>query len=154
MAEKQREVPRLGGSGGGPGIWDDPTAFASGTATVAHGPYAENLPVVGMTVESVRRRFSDRLDIDPGSQAFVNGQPVPEDHRLETGQVLMFARRAGEKGRARMSAGRAGENARVRISARPAGEKGRVRVSGLPAAGTRRAPIPAPHAGAKGRAGS
>ena len=43
-------------TGGGPGIWDDPTAYASASATVAHGPYAENLPVVGMTVEAVRRR--------------------------------------------------------------------------------------------------
>ena len=54
--------------------------------------------MVGMTVEAVRRRFADRLDIDPGSQAFINGQPVGEDHRLDQGQVLMFARRAGEKG--------------------------------------------------------
>jgi hypothetical protein len=98
MAEEQREAPCLGGTGGGPGIWDDPTAYASASATVAHGPYAENLPVVGMTVEAVRRRFADRLDIDPGSQAFVNGQPVGEEHRLDAGQVLMFARRAGEKG--------------------------------------------------------
>jgi hypothetical protein len=98
MPERRREAPRLGGEPGGPGIWDDPGAHASGTATVAHGPYAETLPVAGMTVEAVRRRFSDRLDIDPRSQAFVDGHAVPEDHRLGAGQVLMFARRAGEKG--------------------------------------------------------
>jgi hypothetical protein len=102
MAERQRERPAVGGPGGRPGLFDDPTAFEDRTATIAHGPYAENVPIAGMTVSEVRARFADRLDIHPGSRPFVDGSPVTDDQTVvRAGQVLMFARRAGEKGHGR-----------------------------------------------------
>lgn len=76
----------------------DAMAFDSQSTTVAHGPYAENLPVVGMSVAVVRDRFAERLDIDPKALPFVNGKPVDEDYEVRAGETLMFARRAGEKG--------------------------------------------------------
>jgi hypothetical protein len=84
---------------GGPGhnLFDD-NAAAAGLATVASGPYAEQLPVGNMTVRDVRARFGDRLDIDPTSQAVLDGHDVNEDTIIRNGQVLMFTHRAGEKG--------------------------------------------------------
>jgi hypothetical protein len=69
-----------------------------GTVMVSHGPYMERLPVGNMTVRDIRMRFGDRLDIDPRSQAVVDGQEVDESTCVTTGQVLTFVRKAGEKG--------------------------------------------------------
>ena len=91
-----REVFGPGPSGLGD-IFSSPAA-AGGAVTVTHGPYCEDLPVGGMTVAQVRTRFSDRFDIDPSSQAIVDGHEVGDDTLVRSGQVLMFARRAGEKG--------------------------------------------------------
>lgn len=84
---------------GGPrsNLLDDPDAPA-GLATVTSGPYAEQLPVSNLTVREVRARFSDRLDIDPASQATLDGHEVSEDTVVRAGQVLSFLHRAGEKG--------------------------------------------------------
>ncbi|MBM4018182.1 MAG: hypothetical protein FJ288_07610 [Planctomycetes bacterium] len=70
-----------------------------GLVTVGCGFYTEQLPVAGMAVGEVRRRFRDRFDIDPGSQAFVDGAQVDDNTVLDVGQALNFAKRAGEKGR-------------------------------------------------------
>jgi hypothetical protein len=100
MQEKIRAhtTPVLVGSGGG--IWDDiATADAAGPmATVAHGTYAEALPVANMTVGAVRARFRDRFDIDPNATALLDSRPVDEDAVILAGQLLNFVRRAGEKG--------------------------------------------------------
>ena len=129
MSERQREPTPVEGSGSGPGLWNDPAAYSSGTATVAHGPYAENLPVVGMAVEGVRRRFADRLDIDPRSQAFVNGEVAAEDRRLEAGEVLMFMRRAGEKGV--RTAERLSIEGEWILAVSPEGQRSALRISSL-----------------------
>lgn len=71
---------------------------APATAMVSHGPYAEALPVGGMTVREVRRRFGDRLDIDPESIPIIDGEQAAEDTVVGEGQSLIFTRRAGEKG--------------------------------------------------------
>ena len=71
---------------------------SEGTVMVSHGPYMERLPVGNMTVGEIRMRFSDRLDIDPQSQAVLDGQEVDESTRVAMGQVLTFIRKAGEKG--------------------------------------------------------
>ena len=71
---------------------------AGGSATVCHGPYSERLPVAGMAVGEIRRRFSDRLDIDPGSQAVIDGNEVDDNTVLQSDQLLAFIRQAGEKG--------------------------------------------------------
>jgi hypothetical protein len=76
--------------GGGP---DD-----SGLCSVSSGHYGEQLPVAGMTVGAIRRRFRDRFDIDPQATAIVDGNEVGDDTILRAGQQLMFSRKAGEKG--------------------------------------------------------
>ena len=68
------------------------------TVTVCHGPYLEELPVGNMSVGVIRERFGDRLDIDPESQAVVDGHEVGENTIVRTGQLLTFVRKAGEKG--------------------------------------------------------
>src|SRR5262245_54876097 len=73
---------------------------ASGTVTVVVGPYLERLPVGGTTVGEIRARFRDRMDIDPRSQAVVDGNEVSDSTVVRTGQVLMFVHKSGEKGRA------------------------------------------------------
>lgn len=70
----------------------------AGAATVTHGPYAERLPVAGMTVRAVRERYRDRFDIGPTSQAILDGDPVDESTQIGVGQTLSFVMRAGEKG--------------------------------------------------------
>jgi hypothetical protein len=51
-----------------------------------------------MTVRQIRERFGDRLDIDPQSQAILDGNEVNETTVVRTGQLLTFVRKAGEKG--------------------------------------------------------
>ena len=71
----------------------------NGKVMIMHGPYAESLAVSGMSVEKVRKKFSDRFDIDPGSVALVDGKEInDENFSLEQGSVLMFTKKAGEKG--------------------------------------------------------
>lgn len=79
--------------------------------TVTTGLYADTLPVSGMTVGEVRRRFADRLNIDPASVAAVDGHRAEEGTRLRAGQALAFIRTAGEKGSLF-----AGEGVRLEIS--------------------------------------
>ena len=66
--------------------------------TVASGPYAEQLPVANMSIGQIRARFRDRFDIDPNSQAVLAGNEVGDETVVRPGQLLMFVRRAGEKG--------------------------------------------------------
>jgi hypothetical protein len=68
------------------------------TATVSHGPYLERLPVASMSVGEIRARFADRLDIDPQSQAVIDGHEVGENTIVKVGQHITFVRKAGEKG--------------------------------------------------------
>jgi hypothetical protein len=98
MQEQQRtEIARPAPAGGG---LPDPFA-GDRTVTVAHGPYAERLPVADLTVGQVRQRFRDRFDIDPESRPYVDGRPADDGTVVRAGQLLLFARRAGEKGRGR-----------------------------------------------------
>src|ERR1019366_655092 len=66
--------------------------------TVTSGIYAEQLPVGNSSVGEIRTRFRDRLDIDPQSVAILDGRDVDDQTAVRAGQVLMFVRRAGEKG--------------------------------------------------------
>lgn len=101
MLEQMR--PNRETHGAGPGGLDDIFAGGngSGLATVSHAPYAEQLPVGNMSVAEVRSRYRDRFDIDPHSQAILDGAEVGDDTIVRAGQTLMFVRRAGEKGIAR-----------------------------------------------------
>ena len=71
---------------------------SDGQATVCYGPYSESLPVDGLSVEMIRRRFGDRFDIDPASQAILDGNEVNENTIIRSGQLLTFVRKSGEKG--------------------------------------------------------
>jgi hypothetical protein len=76
----------------------DEAAEAQLPVTVSSGPYAEQLPVGNMTVGEIRQRFRDRLDLDPNSQAVLDGQEVRDDVTVRPGQALLFIRYGGEKG--------------------------------------------------------
>ena len=99
MQERQRESLNRDPARGG-GFWDG-APEENGTATVSHGPYAEELPVANMEVSRIRERFRDRFDIDPRSLAYIDGTPAAEDSVVRSGQLLVFMRPAGEKGAAR-----------------------------------------------------
>ena len=99
MNEQTR--PRREAHGFGPGGLGDPCGGDAPPALVtgSHGPYTEPLPVGNLTIGEVRRRYRDRFDIDPRSTAVVDGAEVGDDTVLRPGQMLMFSRKAGEKGR-------------------------------------------------------
>ena len=100
MNERIRSEPQqLSGPAGAPDLFDQaPDAHLP--VNVSSGPYAESLPVGNMTVGEIRRRFRDRFDLDPHSQAVLDGHDVGDDVLVRPGQALMFSRRAGEKGQA------------------------------------------------------
>ena len=93
-------------TGGGPDTaWPDDDS--GGLVQVGTGLYSERLPVGGMTIEDVRERFADLLDIDPGAHPVIDGQLVTDEStRVEPGQQLAFVRHAGEKGRRSAVVGR------------------------------------------------
>jgi hypothetical protein len=84
----------------GPGSQNDvfDSCATGGLVTVNSGLHTEQLPVGNMTVAEVRSRYADRFDIDPLSQAQIDGHIVDDDAIVQPGQILMFVRHAGEKG--------------------------------------------------------
>lgn len=100
MIETTRPHPEQTGGPPGLGSMFDGIDAPPAPVTVSSGPYVEQLPVGGSSVGEIRRRFQDRLDLDPHSQAILDGQTVGDDVIVQPGQALMFARRAGEKGAA------------------------------------------------------
>ena len=86
-ATQSRERPTSGGN-----FFD--AADNPDTVTVSNGPYGDNYPVAGMTVAQIRARLRDRLDIDPQSQAIVDGHDVGDEgvavrmHRADDSAVF------------------------------------------------------------------
>jgi hypothetical protein len=100
MNERTRpEQERHGAPGGAASLFDE-APDCQLPVTVSSGPYAEQLPVGNMSVGEIRRRFRDRFDLDPNSQAVLDGNDVADAVVVRPGQALMFTRRAGEKGQA------------------------------------------------------
>ncbi|MEM1294307.1 MAG: hypothetical protein AAGH89_03010 [Verrucomicrobiota bacterium] len=97
IQEQTRPTAEAGPSGGGIDNFYNQDA-SPGMANILAGPYGENVPVAGMTVGEIRARFRDRFDIDPQSQAVIDGSDVGDDEVVNEGQTLMFTYRAGEKG--------------------------------------------------------
>ena len=83
---------------GGPDELFNGCGAGGGMVTVNSGLHTERLPVGNMTIAEIHSRYSDRFDIDPLSQAHVDGNPVADDVTVQPGQILMFVRQAGEKG--------------------------------------------------------
>lgn len=96
MLETPRQKRESSGPGGMGTIFDGNDS--AGLVTVNHGPYCEQLPVSGMSVGEIRKRFRSRFDIDPHSQAVLDGHAATDDTTVRQGQVLIFTRKAGEKG--------------------------------------------------------
>ena len=67
-------------------------------ATISHGQYREEVPVAGMSIKTIRGKFAAKFDIDPDAKAIVDGTPVDDETVIKPGQLLVFARVAGEKG--------------------------------------------------------
>jgi hypothetical protein len=76
-----------------------------GVAVVQHGVHAESLPVAGMSVGEIRRRYADRFDIHPRARAEVDGVDADDETILRAGQMVLFANRSGEKGCLRTGGG-------------------------------------------------
>jgi hypothetical protein len=66
--------------------------------TLSSWPYCEQAAAAGLSVGEIRRRFLERMDIDPLSTATLDVNEVDAETIVQAGQVLMFVRRAGEKG--------------------------------------------------------
>lgn len=98
MAERIRRRPERHSSLGPSGPDDFLAADSPGLVTVSCGPYAERLPVGQMTAGEVRARYRDRFDIDPHSQAVIDGREVDDSVKVVAGQILTFVRKSGEKG--------------------------------------------------------
>ena len=92
------------GSGSAGTLFADDEEESPQLVTVSSGPYAEHLPVGNMSVGEIRRRFRDRLDIDPRSVAVLDGRDVRDDVVVTAAHVLTFMHRAGEKGNGAMPA--------------------------------------------------
>jgi sulfur carrier protein ThiS len=58
----------------------------------------ESLELAGMSVGDVFRMLQAPFNIAPTVAALVNGDYVDEEHQLQAGDHLEFARPAGEKG--------------------------------------------------------
>lgn len=86
-----------GGPGGIGSIFADDDG-TGGHATVCHGTFSEQLPVGGMRVSEIRGSYANRFNLDPLSQAVIDGQEVDDETIVEAGQLLVFVRRGGEKG--------------------------------------------------------
>ena len=97
MEKTNKKQEKQAGAGGG-SIFDAAPAPLNNSVSISSGPYAEELPVAGMTVGGIRSKFQDRFDIAPGSQAVLNGNQVGDDVVLKPGGALMFIQHAGEKG--------------------------------------------------------
>ncbi len=97
MIEELQPIRESASGGGGLGnLFDEDDS--PGVARVASGLHDERLPVGNMTVGEIRARFRDRLDIDPQSEAAIDGLFVDDATTVRVGQHLIFMHRAGEKG--------------------------------------------------------
>ncbi|MEE9606199.1 MAG: hypothetical protein V3U03_00560 [Myxococcota bacterium] len=65
---------------------------------VIWGATADSFDLAEMTVGDAYRMLSAPLNIAPAVAALVNGNASDANHRLAAGDVLEFARPAGEKG--------------------------------------------------------
>ena len=72
----------------------------SGTVSVSSGANTVELDIAGtpMTVDTVRQKLTEILNIGPDHKALRNGNDVPGDQVLIPGDRVEFVREAGVKG--------------------------------------------------------
>lgn len=70
----------------------------SGWVRLIHGANEGVLPIGGRAVGVVRREFGGLFNIAPEAAAFLDGDPIEEDHLLRHGETLEFLRLIGRKG--------------------------------------------------------
>ncbi len=70
------------------------------TATLVSGPYTVHALMngEGQSLQELRRRFVVQLDLDPNAIAVIDGREALPNTIVQPGQLVMFTRRAGEKG--------------------------------------------------------
>lgn len=68
-------------------------------ATLQSSFFAGPLPIAGMTVGEVRRRFAVSHFIEPGSDVVIDREPAGEDTVIRAGQIVTFVRYSGVKGK-------------------------------------------------------
>lgn len=78
-----------------------PSSEASGEAllvVVVYGRYAFNMPFVGMTVSQARRIMEEEIDLDPETEAVVDGEIADPSQVIQEDQILLFVKNSGEIG--------------------------------------------------------
>jgi hypothetical protein len=92
-----RQPRRTPQAPGGP--LDDPFALPDANmAMITHGPFAETVPIAGLTVGTIRRRFRDRYNLPADGLGMIDGNEVGDDTVVRAGQILTFMHRANAKG--------------------------------------------------------
>ncbi|NNC87244.1 MAG: hypothetical protein HKN82_02150 [Akkermansiaceae bacterium] len=80
--------PRIPGAGGGE---DRQVQLRSGL-------FSLSLPLAGLTIGEIRRRFGMACDIPPGGPSLVDGRLAAEETVVRGGQQLLFVNARGEIG--------------------------------------------------------
>ena len=93
---QQPRAQQSAGPGGDP--FDASSANTAELAMITHGPYAEEIPIAGLTVGQVRRRFRDRYQIPQEGIGMLDGEEVAEDTVITAGQLLTFIHTVNKKG--------------------------------------------------------
>jgi hypothetical protein len=64
---------------------------------VRHGVYEGVFPVAGKTVRSMRRIIQPAINVDPNSQAVINGVEAGDDYIIPPGATVSFIKGPGRK---------------------------------------------------------
>ena len=70
----------------------------TGKVKVTYGADELELDFVGKSVASVRRSLSGPFNIPQDAQAYIKGNPVAEDYKLQNNESLEFLKQSGTKG--------------------------------------------------------
>ena len=68
------------------------------TITIKHGVNNLSVELAGQTVEEIRTKVEDVLNLGANEEARVNGSPATDETVVTEGQTLEFVKAAGEKG--------------------------------------------------------
>ena len=74
------------------------TQRVNGDVRLIHGANSRSYSIAGMSVQDVRKKFRNILNIPKDVEVRVNGENVSDDFVLETGMIVEFSKTAGSKG--------------------------------------------------------